>query len=77
MGYNIETLLPYISPSEYDNAATEFLETYYLDMLDKPQVILILDIVKDGMKLCIAKIAQVFEISKQSVSIRLQECKLL
>lgn len=51
MDYNMETLLPYIPPSEYDNVATEFLETYYPDALDKPQAIPILDIVKNGMKL--------------------------
>lgn len=47
----MENLLPYIPPSEYDNVATEFLETYYPNALDKPQAIPILDIVKNGMEL--------------------------
>lgn len=51
MGYNMETLLPYIPPAEYDNVATEFLETYYPQGLYKPQAIPILDIARDNIGL--------------------------
>lgn len=51
MNYNLETLLPYIPSSEYDNVAMEFLGRYYPDALNKPQRIPILDIAKNDVGL--------------------------
>lgn len=51
MGYNINTLLPYIPSSNYEEIATEFLETYYPDALYNPQPVPILDIAKSKMGL--------------------------
>lgn len=51
MGYNMNTLLPYIPSSDYDKVATEFLETYYPNALYKPQPVPILDVAKNKMDL--------------------------
>ena len=47
MGYNMETLLPYIPPADYDKVATEFLEEYYPEALYNPQPVPILDIARN------------------------------
>lgn len=49
MGYNTNTLLPYIPSSDYEVIATEFLETYYPEALYHPQPVPILDIAKNKM----------------------------
>lgn len=51
MGYNMETLLPYIPPADYDKVATEFLEEYYPEALYNPQPVSILDIARNKMGL--------------------------
>lgn len=51
MGYNKETLLPYIPLADYDKVATAFLEEYCPDALYKPQPIPILDIAREKMGL--------------------------
>lgn len=51
MGYNLNNLLPYIPPTDYDKVATEFLEKYYSDALYKPLAVPILEIAKNKMGL--------------------------
>lgn len=51
MGYNMETLLPYIPSADYDKVATEFLEEYYPEALYNPQPVPILDIARNKIGL--------------------------
>lgn len=51
MEFNQSTLIPYISASQYDQAAEEFLETYYEEALKRPIQVPILDIARNEMHL--------------------------
>lgn len=51
MRYNQDSLIPVISASEYDDVATEFLETYYPAALIKPQPVPIEDVARNEMGL--------------------------
>lgn len=51
MDYNPFTLIPYIPASQYDQAAEEFLETYYEEALKRPMPVPILDIASNEMHL--------------------------
>ena len=46
MDYNMQTLIPYIPPAEYDNVAKEFLEDYCPEALLTPRAIPIEEVAK-------------------------------
>lgn len=47
MDYNLEKLIPYITPCEYDKVANDFLESYYPEALYSPVSVPIYQIAKD------------------------------
>lgn len=51
MDYNMNSLIPYISASEYDTVAEEFLGLYYPEALSKPTPVPIERIAKEGLGL--------------------------
>lgn len=51
MEYNMNSLVPYISASEYDTVAEEFLGVYYPEALNKPTRVPIEQIAREGLGL--------------------------